>query len=173
MPHFVADGDNFRPHNPKEEANRLIRSILTISVSATAAVIVRNVESARAIGNLYEFSNQKMVLQDVRLNVPNTVLEAYLLSETFQQGIKVIRNDMTRGERLTTVAFGPTAYESPRSFHPGVSAYSEDGGHSTLTFRSRIDLTQTLEAGGSEVVEVFEPGNGLQYIKVHTSTYAD
>ena len=66
---------------------------------------------------------------------------------------------------MTTVAFGPTAYESPLSFRPGVSPFSEDGGHATLTFRSRIDLTRTLADGG-EVVEVFEPGNGLQFIKV-------
>ena len=43
---------------------------------------------------------------------------------------------------------------------PGISTFYEDGGHATITL-----LAKNLEKD-SDVVEIFDKGNGLQFIKV-------
>ena len=49
---------------------------------------------------------------------------------------------------------------SPKSFVPGISYFYEDGGHATITLKAK-----NLEKD-SDVVELYEKGNGLQFIKV-------
>ena len=89
-----------------------------------------------------------MVLQGITLNVPDTKAETVLLSDTLQQSISVISDKFVRGESTTVLAFGPTAYESPKSFRPGVSNFFEDGAHTTITLQDRISLDKTRESGG-------------------------
>ena len=60
----------------------------------------------------------------------------------------------------TVLAFGPDAYKSPNSFHPGVSTFYEDGGHATITLKAK-----RLEQD-EDIVEIYEKGNGLQFLKV-------
>lgn len=43
---------------------------------------------------------------------------------------------------------------------PGISTFYEDGGHATITL-----LAKNLEKD-SDVVEIFDKGNGLQFIKI-------
>ena len=65
---------NLRPQSPKDKSKRMLRSILTYSAGTAAATLFTRTgkDNARAIGNLFEFRNQRMILQDVRLNVPNS-----------------------------------------------------------------------------------------------------
>ena len=90
------------------------------------------IPKANAIGSIYEFKNQNMCIQDIIFNVPDTKRDALLLSETLEQSIKVISDKFEKGSSTTIMAFGPTAYQSPSSFHPGVNSYFEDGGHATV-----------------------------------------
>ena len=43
---------------------------------------------------------------------------------------------------------------------PGISTFYEDGGHATITLKAK-NLVKD-----SDIVEIFEKGNGLQFIKV-------
>ena len=51
-------------------------------------------------------------------------------------------------------------YLSPPTFVPGISTFYEDGGHATITLKAK-NLVKD-----SDIVEIFEKGNGLQFIKV-------
>jgi hypothetical protein len=117
---------------------------------AGAAVALGRPTPARAIGSLYELRGLTCVLQDVSFNVPSAQSEAELLRLLLQDGSKTLRGDAT----TTTVGFGPDAYKAPKAFLPGISPLSQYGGHATLTFKGE---------GGS-----FNPGNGLQYVKIGT-----
>ena len=149
----------------------LFRKALAVTFGAKMSIdknlFQSAVEPAYAIGNIFELSEQNMCFQGITLNVADTKKEALLLSDTLQQTVVVISDTFVKGESTTVLAFGPTAYESPKSFRPGVSWFSEDGAHCTLTLKDRVILDKTLESG-DQVVEVFEPGNGLQYIKFGT-----
>jgi hypothetical protein len=160
---------------PNSQNNRLkvrSKSLLRTAFAATLGASlstnkVKMIQPANAIGTIYELSQQNMCFQDITLNVPDTKKEALLLSDTLQQTVAVISDVFVKGESTTVLAFGPTAYESPKSFRPGISYFSEDGAHCTLTLKDRVNLDKTLQSG-DEVVEVFEPGNGLRFIKFGT-----
>ena len=167
----VEDSSNNKHHFPLSSTERMqqkrmqfLRSIVSVGLGATLDVTDRK---ANAIGTMFELSEQNMVLQDITLNVPNTKGEALLLSDTLQQSINVISDRFVRGESTTVLAFGPTAYESPKSFRPGISSFFVDGGHATMTLRDRVNLAKTMESG-EEVIEIYEAGNGLRYIKFGT-----
>ena len=132
-------------------------SALTAAVATSA---VSRVAPARAIGALAEFKTQNMVLQDIAFNVRDTTKDAKALQALFQDAMKPLRTSTAGKTNTTVLAFGPDAYRSPKTFYPGVSTFYEDGGHATLTL-----VAQRLE-GDDDVVELFERGNGLQYIKV-------
>ena len=114
---------------------------------------------ASAIGNLYNLRNQKMVLKDVSFNVPNSYAEQDGLSALFQGTLQSIRTQNVGNVNKTVMAFGPDTLSKPPTFYPGVSSFLQDGGHTTLTFKSN-----NLQR--DDVVEVYEKGNGLQYIKI-------
>ena len=147
----------------QQSRTQLLRSALAVGFGG-AFGSARKVD---AIGSIFELKDQKMVLQDICLNVPDTKSEALLLSDTLQQTINVISDKFVKGESTTVLAFGPTAYISPDSFRPGISSFFTDGAHATLTLRDRVSLDKTMESG-EEVVEIFEPGNGLRFIKFGT-----
>lgn len=84
--------------------------------------------------------------------------DAAMTRALFIEAAKEIRTYKVKDEKVVVVGFGPDAMESPPNFLPGVSNFMEDGGHTTITFRS------TENAEGN--IEIFERGNGLQFIKI-------
>ena len=68
---------------------------------------------------------------------------------------------MTSSHRIKNRIIISAFFESsPPSFVPGISTFYEDGGHATITLKAK-NLVKD-----SDVVEIFEKGNGLQFIKV-------
>ena len=116
-------------------------------------------QRANAIGDIFELREQNVVLQDVSFNVQNTYDDAASLSALFQNNCKVLRESSSANGNVTVLAFGPDTYTSPATFRPGVSSFYEDGGHATITL-----LSEVVRDDGT--VEIFEKGNGLQFIKV-------
>jgi hypothetical protein len=115
--------------------------------------------AAQAIGELYELKEQSMVLQDVCFNVPDAAKEVDMLNALFVDKCKQVRSSKSKEELVAVAAFGPEYYKSPPSFVPGVSDFSQDGGHATISFR----VTNTAN---EDAVELVERGNGLQYVKI-------
>ena len=116
--------------------------------------------AAQAIGTLYELKDQSVVLQDIAFNVKNTYDDIATIQALFQDNMKPLRTSTANQVNTTVMAFGPDAYASPKSFFPGVSTFYEDGGHATITL-----MAKRLETD-DDVVQLFEKGNGLQYVKV-------
>jgi len=111
---------------------------------------------ADAIGTLFEFRPQNMVLQDVSFNVPSPTIDAEVLNALFVNKCKTLRS--STGKEEMVIGFGPDAFAQPNGFVPGVNSFSMYGGHSTITLKSNSFTDDT--------VEIYEKGNGLQYIKV-------
>lgn len=121
---------------------------------------------SRAIGSLYELSDQNMVLQDISFNVRNTFDDAAMVSAAFVGTCKPLRSTTSIGGYNTTViGFGPDVYANPVNFIPGISSFFEDGGHATITLRSR-----QVSDNNDDVIELYEKGNGLQFVKIGTDT---
>mmetsp|Transcript_12835 Transcript_12835/g.19281 ORF Transcript_12835/g.19281 Transcript_12835/m.19281 type:complete len:385 (+) Transcript_12835:1-1155(+) len=109
-----------------------------------------------AIGSLFEFRSQNLVLQDVSFNVPTPTIDAEVLNALFVNKCNTLRS--SAGKEEIVIGFGPDAFAQPNGFMPGVSSFSMYGGHATLTLKSNA-----LSDG---TVEIYEKGNGLQYIKI-------
>lgn len=80
-------------------------------------------DSASAIGELYEFKNQSMVLQDIGFNVIETDSEASMFEKTFESTCFVLRSSRKNGENVTVLGFGPDNYRKSSSFLPGKFCY--------------------------------------------------
>jgi catechol 2,3-dioxygenase-like lactoylglutathione lyase family enzyme len=105
-----------------------------------------------------------MVLQDVRFQVQDAEGEATMLSSLFQGDARVLSDKIVNGRSELVVGFGPSSYKNLPEFHPGVSSFSSQGGHATLTFHSQN--VGKKSATGEELAEFFEPGNGLQFVRI-------
>jgi hypothetical protein len=83
--HAQQGNTNLKPHSPKDKSERTLRSILSYSAGTAAATLFTRTgkDDAKAIGNLFEFRNQRMVLQDVRLNVPNSKQDMFYYMDHF------------------------------------------------------------------------------------------
>ena len=145
--------------NGRQRAASCIKTLSALTAAAATSAVSRGAP-VRAIGALSEFQTQNLVLQDVAFNVRDTVTDAKTLQALFQDAMKPLRTSTAGKTNTTVLAFGPDAYRSPKTFYPGVSTFYEDGGHATVTL-----VAQRLEAD-DDVVELFDRGNGLQYIKV-------
>ena len=131
--------------------------LLTSSLLATY-LNTPSIQAANAIGTLAELRNQSFVLQDISFNVYDCEVETSAISaltmNTFHSLSSV--NSKT-GPTRVIAGFGPNSYVSPSSFHPGVSTFSQDGGHATLTYQQR-KITDSVAI----------PGNGLKFVKLAT-----
>ena len=150
---WLSFGTRSIPRTSRGRARDAVAGGMGSLFGIAAAAALGRPSPARAIGNLYELRGLTCVLQDVSFNVPSAQSEAELLRLLLQDGSKTLRSDAT----TTTVGFGPDAYKAPKTFLPGVSPLSQYGGHATLTFK-----------GGPQTPGVFNPGNGLQYVKIGT-----
>lgn len=137
---------------------------LSAATSTVTAMVLSKGSAAKAIGTLYELKYQSVVLQDIAFNVENTYNDAAAMQALFQDNMKPLRTSTVNKVNMTVMAFGPDAYASPKAFYPGVSTFYEDGGHSTITVMAkRLDTDD-------DVVQLFDKGNGLQYVKVGADT---
>lgn len=162
LPSMKAQGDpDMTPISPKTEVTRNLKKGRDGAAFVFSQVLVNMLQSrkANAIGDLYEFKEQSMVMQDVSFNVPDVEVESTLLRGLFVNFIRELRSFTSKDETVRVMSFGPDAYASPPTFIPGVGSFMEDGGHSTITLRSR-------KGANEEEVEIFEKGNGLQSIKI-------
>lgn len=117
-----------------------------------------------AVGELFEFKDRPMILQDISFNVDDAAKEQQMVDALFQQKIRLIRDQSSSTDNKLVVGYGADYYKSPESFHPGVSDFQEDGGHATLTFRSK------KASASSDVSELIDRGDGLLYVKMGTET---
>ena len=147
-----SNGDEERKKNLISFLNKLI-TIPSLSLLLTTCF---NPEKSTAIGDLPEFKGQNIVLQDLSLNVPKNVADGELLKALFVNKFQTVRSSPTEEELV--LGFGPDTYSQPKTFVPGVSSFQEYGGHATITL-----LSKSLS---DDTVEVFERGNGLQYVKI-------
>lgn len=155
VPHSMLD-------NQKTTANKFASFGLSM-LSALAMSRISKPSRANAIGTLYELKDQDMVLQGVSFNVQNTFKEAAMLNAAFVDTCRPIRSTSVNGVNETVLGFGSDAYVSPKTFIPGISTFAEDGGHATITIKSK-------QINDDGLIELYEPGNGLQFIKIGTDT---
>jgi hypothetical protein len=150
------------PVNPQTDFHRTVvqtlRTVLTSAIVTTALP-----SSSRAIGKLAELRDQSVAFQGVTFNVGNTFLMEDFFTQTFPSLSKVLRHQSTSNKNTSVIAFGADAYQSPKSFIPGVSSFYEDGGHATLIFEAPVL--------GDDIMALYEPGNGLQYIKIGAENF--
>lgn len=143
----------------KTEIGSKITSTSSIVVAITSLfATASSVKTANAIGTLYELGNQSCVLQNILFNVGDGEKESNALSALCLNQFKSLRMENSNGIQVITSGFGPDSYSSPSSFRPGVNTFYEDGGHATISYRSKVDNIDFAEA--------YEPGNGLQYVKL-------
>lgn len=142
--------------------NALQQSILPISAALFA--YTKQMPSTRAMGNLPEFSNQPLLLQDVSFNVQDIDKEVEMIEELFQGRCKELRRFTKDQEVYSVVGFGPDAFEKGENFVPGVTNWNYYGGHGTITLRSKV------LKGDDDVMDIYDRGNGFQCIKVGAST---
>ena len=141
--------------------NNLLTYIKSLSTLGAMSALLNPVgQKANAIGTLYELKDQNIVIQDLAFNVENTVKDASAMQALFQDFMKPIRSRTVNNMNTTVMAFGSDAYNSPKTFYPGVSTFYEDGGHATITLNA-----QRLEKD-DDVAEIYEKGNGLLYVKI-------
>jgi len=131
-----------------------------VALGTAAVANLGRPRAASAIGELYEFKDRSMVLQDVCFNVADAQVEVAMLSALFVNTCKTVREQKSKDELVAVAAFGPEYYKSPPAFIPGVSDYSQDGGHATISFR----VKQTDE--NADLVEIVQKGDGLQFVKI-------
>lgn len=145
-----------RPINIKDSTTQqhLINRAIALSAISLYQLVKFPVKS-NAIGSLFEARDQNMVLQDISFNVPNVTADAAMLQALFIDRCQLIRSP---NPSELVLGFGPDTYSSPKNFIPGVSSFQEYGGHATLTLYSQIL--------SDESVEIYERGNGLQFIKI-------
>jgi len=148
-----------------KELRRTGKAILTSFVGAAfSAATSGKVPRANAIGKKSELQEVSMVLQDMQLYVQDTNKEAKMLNAVFQDTFRTIRR--SKDGSTTTMAFGPDAFESPKTFTPGLSTFAEDGGHATLTLCSKSSSSGGSSSSSSSSSDDFiERGNGLQFIR--------
>lgn len=155
----MQDGNKLSdPQYPRQLAASKAKSIVSNALSAAVALSLIKPKPASAIGKLYELKNQSVVLQSCRFNVEDVEADAKMFSAMFLRECKVLRRNKRPSSDEIVLAFGPDVYNQPRGFYPGVSSFLEYGGHSSLTLQSK-----SAENG---IIEFYEPGNGLQYVKL-------
>ncbi len=153
-----AESDS-EPVSPLQTSATVKGALNVAKVGATVAGVVslsrEGALPAQAIGNLYEFQEQSCLIQDVSFNVPGSVKDAQMFKALFQDTCLPLKE----AETVTTIGFGPDSLQVPKDFRFGVTDLTAYGGHTTVTLRS---LKPDIDGN----IEIVDPGNGLQYIKV-------
>ena len=132
-------------------------------------IFPKNNNVANAIGNLYEFQTHNLIFQDITFNVQNTEPEFEAMNALCLNTFKKLREYTDKKDQKQKIicGFGSDDYFNPKSFYPGISTFSEDGGHATITFQSQLDrstnrITRTNKRYGN-----YSPSE-VKYIKIGT-----
>jgi hypothetical protein len=152
--HHLDEQTIIQPINPY---TRRYNSVSKVFQATFMSFIIS--KKVNAIGQINEFKNQSIVLQDISFNVENTTAEVFFLKELFQNTCRELKSTKSTAEEVSVVGFGPNCYKSPLSFVPGISSFYKDGGHATITFQSKKSIN-------GDLVEINEQGNGIQFIKI-------
>ena len=147
---------NSEPISVKQNVHHERTSQLSTFLGISAFCSTLRPYSAKAMGTIPEFNDFPMVLQDIAFNVQDSKVESNMLSKLLQDRCRTIRVEKN-GEEIVT--FGAEDYKSPKTFYPGISPFSEDGGHASITFKQ-------LNAHEDGTTEVVDNGEGLQYLRL-------
>jgi hypothetical protein len=71
------------------------------------------------VGSLNELKDQSRVIQDIRFNVPDTIVDKNVLLGLFGGTLKIIKEQSNQSYNLTTLGFGPNTFDTVPSFRPG------------------------------------------------------
>ena len=126
-----------------------------LQTAAAAAFCLPAAAEAR-IGTLPEFSNNKGAIRRVVLNTANM---DKALAFYGSLGMDVLRDSKSPGFRAVELAFGQDGLDMPASFVPGVSSFSEYGGHTVLELRERTG------AANGEGSYFYDPGNVVDFLQ--------
>eukprot|EP01041_Mallomonas_annulata_P006952 gene6952-14113_t len=156
--HSEIPSTNDSPMPPNHIMGKYSRA-LTGSMVVLGSLLARG-SKVNAIGALYEFKEQPMLINDVSFNVIETESEAIAFEKTFENACQILRTSRKNGENSTVLGFGPDSYRISPDFLPGVTNLAQYGGHATITIHS-----QQLD---EDTVLAFEKGfgNGLSFIKI-------
>lgn len=87
-----------------------VQAIKSLSVLSVVALPLLSATKAKAVGSLFEFKEQNMVIQDISFNVGNTLKDADALVTLFQNNIRPLRASSDNNVNITVLGFGPDAY---------------------------------------------------------------
>lgn len=85
-------------------------------LSAVAIPLLSTSTKAKAVGDLFEFKEQTMVIQDISFNVGNTFKDSDALITLFQNNLRELRTDIANNLNTTVLGFGPDAYKRYYSY---------------------------------------------------------
>ena len=96
-----------------------VQAFKSLTAFSVAAIPLLTATKAKAVGELFEFKELNMVIQDISFNVGNTLQDSEALATLFQNNIRPLRTRNEDGLNVTVLAFGPDAFA--RSVHVGGS----------------------------------------------------
>jgi hypothetical protein len=86
------------------------QAIKSLSVLTAVALPLLSATKTKAVGSLFEFKDQNMVIQDISFNVGNTLKDTDALVTLFQNNIRPLRASSDNNVNITVLGFGPDAY---------------------------------------------------------------
>jgi hypothetical protein len=109
---MAIDANNRVPLRSLSNGQDWTKALKSLSyLSAVAIPLLSSSSKARAVGDLFEFKDQTMVIQDIAFNVGNTQKDSDALATLFQNNIRTLRTDTTNNLNTTVLGFGPDAYK--------------------------------------------------------------
>jgi hypothetical protein len=147
---------------PQSVGNNLRQQLRDIKAKTTTAMLTIAASfglaiNTRAIGRLYEFRNQSMAIQEVRLFSNEITADREALLALTDGRFQSVSTKKIDNDEHVSLSFGPTNLTPPPNFRPGVSAFDIYGGHAMVTLVKPTSLiTPTINKRLS----------GLEYIKL-------
>lgn len=147
---------------PQSVGNNLRQQLRDIKAKTTTAIFTIGASfglaiNARAIGRIYEFRNQSMAIQEVRVFSNDiTADREALLALTDGRFQSILAKKIDNIEHVS-LSFGPTNLTPPPNFRPGVTAFDLYGGHAMVTL---------VKPSSPSIPTINKRMNTLEYIKI-------
>lgn len=87
-----------------------VQALKSLTALSVAAIPLLTATKAKAVGELFEFKELNMIIQDISFNVGNTLKDSEALTTLFQNNIRPLRTRNDDGFNVTVLGFGPDAY---------------------------------------------------------------
>lgn len=87
-----------------------VQALKSLSVLSAVALPLLASTKAKAVGSLYEFKEQDIVIQDIAFNVANTLQDSDAMVTLFQNNIRELRTSTANNQNVTVLGFGPDSY---------------------------------------------------------------